>query len=113
MVEDELVPASPAGAIEFTVILAGDRTLRSAEATLDALREAAAHPGPVRVDCRGIEAADISFLQLLMSAKRYAAAKGLDLAFTATEGGPLHRALLDAGIAAPAIGGVVSLVSAN
>jgi hypothetical protein len=112
MAETPLAPIPPAGAA-YEVTLGGNRTLREAEPSLEALRAALLHPGPVRIDCRDIEAVDLSFLQLIIAAKRSAAAEGVDLTIAAAEAGPLHQAMLDAGIAAPSIGSFLSLTPAN
>lgn len=59
-----------------TVDLGGSRTIRNAEETRSLLLEALLAPSPIRLDCSSVEEADLSFVQLLLSARKSAQATG-------------------------------------
>jgi anti-anti-sigma regulatory factor len=82
----------------FVVRLSGTQTIREAEGTLQALRDALAAESTVTLDCEAVEEADLSFLQLIIAARKSARNSGkiLELASPAT--GPLLAALDSAGI---------------
>jgi len=83
----------------FVVRLSGAQTIREAEGTLQALRDAlAAAPEKIALDCDGIEETDLAFLQLVIAARKSAAKAGKTLVLTAAAHGPLLTALDSAGI---------------
>jgi anti-anti-sigma regulatory factor len=59
-----------------TVDLGGPRTIRNAEETRSLLLEALRGPSPIRLDCASVAEADLSFVQLLLSARKSAQATG-------------------------------------
>ena len=82
----------------FVVRLSGTQTIREAEGTLQALRDALADNPSVALDCEAVEEADLSFLQLVISARKSARNTGKTLTLTAPAAGPLLAALDSAGI---------------
>jgi anti-anti-sigma regulatory factor len=56
--------------------LGGSRTIRNAEETRSLLLEALRGPSPIRLDCSSVAEADLSFVQLLLSARKSAQAAG-------------------------------------
>jgi hypothetical protein len=82
----------------FTVKFSGSQTIREAEDAAHILRKALAdHPSLV-LDCDEIEEADLTFLQLVIAARRSAQKSGKAFALGATARGPLLAALDRAGI---------------
>ncbi|MFZ1109611.1 MAG: STAS domain-containing protein [Rhodomicrobium sp.] len=59
-----------------TVDLGGPRTIRNAEETRSLLLEALRGPSPIRLDCSSVAEADLSFVQLLLSARKSGQATG-------------------------------------
>lgn len=83
-----------------TFHLEGPQTVRTIEITCDRLREELAHHDAVAIRCGTIAEVDLSFVQLLLAAKRSAdrAGKSLTLATPVAEG--LRAALDQAGVLA-------------
>lgn len=82
----------------FTVRLPATQTIREAEATAQTLRDALGSQDDVLLDCEEIEEADLTFLQLIIAARKSAVARGKSFGLTATARGPLLAALDCAGI---------------
>ena len=82
----------------FVVRLSGTQTIREAEGTLQALRDALAAESSVALDCEAVEEADLSFLQLVIAARKSARNTGKSLGLAAPATGPLRAALDSAGI---------------
>jgi len=82
----------------FVVRLSGAQTIREAEGTLQALRDALAADSSVALDCEGVEEVDLAFLQLVIAASKSARTAGGKLSLTAPAAGPLLAALDSAGI---------------
>lgn len=82
----------------FVVKLSGAQTIREAEGTLLALRDALAAEQSVTLDCEAVEEADLAFLQLILAARKSARQAGKSLALTAPAAGALLAALDSAGI---------------
>ncbi|MCB8836458.1 lipid asymmetry maintenance protein MlaB [Aurantimonas sp. VKM B-3413] len=76
--------------------LVGECGIRNVGEMASALQTLA--DGDIRIDARGLTSADISVLQLLVSARKSAAAKGRTLSITVEEGDVLHRAIDRAGL---------------
>jgi anti-anti-sigma regulatory factor len=89
--------ASPSAAV---VRLAGDLSLRTCEATHAQLLDAIAAHDEVVVDCTDGEEIDASFVQLLLSARTTAAARGCRLSLSAA-GDPLLGVLVRGGFLDP------------
>ncbi|MEP9375386.1 STAS domain-containing protein [Aquabacter sp. CN5-332] len=80
----------------------GDLTVRSAARIQAQLIDAFDGHRAVEIDCSGATHVDLSFVQLLLAARRSAAASGARLTLTHPSGGALHDAVLRAGIATDA-----------
>jgi ABC-type transporter Mla MlaB component len=74
------------------VELSGPRTLRNTEQTHSLLAEALSQSSCISVDCSNIPEIDLSFVQLVLAARRAAAESGKSL----TLAGPARGALFDA-----------------
>ena len=83
-----------------TVRLAGVRTIRNAEQTRSLLLEALCGHTPVSLDCSAVTEADLSFVQLLLSARMSAQLSGMPVTLAQPAGGALLQALSKAGFAA-------------
>jgi anti-anti-sigma regulatory factor len=81
-----------------TLPLAGAQTIREAENTAQSLRDALTGNDAIILDCGAIEEADLTFLQLVIAARKSARRDGKNLALAATARGPLLAALDKAGI---------------
>lgn len=77
--------------ISETLAFEGAMTIRQAAEAHARLCAALAGEGPVTLDVTGVTAADLSFVQLIESARRTLAGHGRDLALTA----PANDALRD------------------
>jgi ABC-type transporter Mla MlaB component len=80
------------------VVLDGALTVRTAAIVRDRLLAALAEHALVRVDCSAAESIDLSVLQLLLAARRSAAAAGKHVGLTAPAAGTLRGALEQAGL---------------
>lgn len=84
-VEPSQVRESAVGS--FVVTMAPDCTIRSIEAACQALRRAIRQPGveggTLSIDCAAVEQADITFVQLLVSASKTTSARNVRLALQA------------------------------
>lgn len=76
----------------------GAATLRAAHDIADRLRAALAAGGGVELDCEGLEEVDLTFVQLVVAARKSAEAEGKRLVLGAPARGPLLAALEAAGI---------------
>ncbi len=81
------------------VDLSGPRTLRNAEETRSLLMEALQRPSPIGLDCSAVAEADLSFVQLLLSARKSAEAAGKTLTLSHPASAPLLKAASKAGFA--------------
>ena len=77
---------------------AGAQTLRQAEETLEKLRGALAQASEVLLDCSRLDEVDLSFIQLVLAARRSADRDGKILGLIAPAKGALLKALDTAGI---------------
>jgi hypothetical protein len=82
-----------------SVDLDGSRTIRNAEDTRSLLMEALKRPSPTRLDCSATDEADLSFLQLLLSARKSAEAAGRTLTLSHPASAPFLTAASRAGFA--------------
>lgn len=84
-----------------TIVLgfSGSATLRQADDLADRLKEALSAGDRIDIDCGGLEEVDVSFIQLLIAARKSALASGKDLTLSAPAGGCLLAALTAAGLA--------------
>jgi hypothetical protein len=79
------------------VDLGGPRTLRNAEETRSLLLEALQGASPIRLDCSLVAEADLSFLQLLLSARKSGQAAGITVTLAHEAGGAFLQAASKAG----------------
>jgi anti-anti-sigma regulatory factor len=82
----------------LVVRLSGSYTIQNVEQTLALLRDTLASDSSIQLDCSAIDAVDITFIQVIIAARKSAQQKGGDLALTAHADGPLLEALDLAGI---------------
>lgn len=82
------------------LVFSGTQTVRNTDEAVEKLKELVQRGGPVVIDCSGVEEADISFVQLLLSARRTATELGRSMHLTAPAGGALLACLLSAGLLA-------------
>jgi len=71
----------------------GSLTLPRAEAIRSTLAAALDDGAPIAIDCGGATDVDVSFIQLLLAARRSAAQRGASLALAAPAAGVLRTAL--------------------
>jgi anti-anti-sigma regulatory factor len=76
-----------------TLVFDGARTIATSEETLLRLREANERGLPVEIDCSGLTAVDLSFVQLLIAGQRSLSAAGHNLTVRARASGPLESGL--------------------
>jgi len=76
----------------------GALTIRHIRAIRDRLMEALSGSQTVRVDCVAATEVDLSFIQLMLSARRSAMAAGKTILLSAGESSVLHDALVRAGM---------------
>ncbi|HLN25103.1 MAG TPA: STAS domain-containing protein [Patescibacteria group bacterium] len=95
----------------LSIAFSGEQVLRNADAAFSRLQTALAAPGPVAIDCTALTAADLSFLQILIAARRTAVATGRELSVTATAKGALHSTLCRAGIAVEDAAGFITFLA--
>lgn len=84
-----------------TIVLDGDLTVRAASRIQATLTEALAANRHVTLDCRAAERADLAFLQLVLAARKSAAAAGGALRLVAPDGSAVADAARRAGLAGP------------
>jgi hypothetical protein len=82
-----------------SVDLDGSRTIRNAEDTRSLLMEALKRPSPIRLNCSAVDEADLSFLQLLFSARKSAEDAGKTLTLSHPASAPFLAAASRAGFA--------------
>jgi phospholipid transport system transporter-binding protein len=82
----------------FIVRLPATQTIREAEATVQILRDALDSSDDILLDCEEIEETDLTFLQLVIAARKSATARGKSFGLTTTARGTLLAALDCAGI---------------
>ena len=84
----------------MTVVLdfTGPQTVREAEQVAGRLREALSGGGEVLLDCGRIEEVDLTFIQLVIAARKSAERDGKTLTLQSPAQGPLLKALDLAGI---------------
>jgi ABC-type transporter Mla MlaB component len=71
----------------------GAATIRQADDIAERLRQALASSDRLEVDCSGVTEADVSFIQLLLSARKSAEASNKALTLSAPASGPLLEVL--------------------
>ncbi len=79
----------------------GDITLRDSQETQIKMSKALDFAGGVEFCCADVTRVDLSFIQLLLAARKSALAAGIALTVRHPAGGVLAQALARAGIAAP------------
>lgn len=84
----------------FTLVLAGDASVKAAQDVASALRQALAAHSAVAVDTQTMTGADLTTVQALLAARVKAEAEGKELAMLAPMGEPLQRVLDGAGLLA-------------
>jgi anti-anti-sigma regulatory factor len=94
------------------VTLAGAQTIREAVPTHAALLEALRQPADVLLNCTDVTDIDLSFIQIILAARRTAGESGRRLGLTQPPGGALADALKRGGFlneSDPALWGGTSL----
>ena len=81
-----------------TVVLGGKLGIRDGAALLAQLQAAMVGSSPLTIDCSGLEAADVTTLQLLIAARHTARAANRPLSLTTPPGGALDTLLRRVGI---------------
>jgi ABC-type transporter Mla MlaB component len=89
---------SPEAGTVMRLRFAGVQTVSTIEQAAAVLRQALAQAATVVVDCADLQEADLTFLQLLLSAQRSAVAAGKRFSMAAPASGVLAQALIDAGL---------------
>lgn len=84
-----------------TIALDGDLTVRAATRIQSTLTEALAKGRHVTLDCRDAERADLTFLQLVLTARASAEAAGGALRLVSPKGKAVAEAACRAGLAGP------------
>ncbi|GAB3453663.1 STAS domain-containing protein [Insolitispirillum peregrinum] len=92
---------------ELRVVLTGRQTLAEAEGTRDQLMAALLTPemSSLVLDCTSVSDLDVSFLQLLLAARKMGQARSIAVSLSAPAAGPLADTLARAGLARPGDGG--------
>lgn len=85
------------GTSSHTVQLPGDAGLRAAQDIAAALREAITANSAVTVDTSAVTSADLTTIQLLLSARKFADHLGRSLSLAAAPQGPLQALLTELG----------------
>lgn len=80
------------------ISLDGPLTVANAEQIRDRLCEAMARHADVEVDCSAVDACDLSFVQLLVAARKSAAANGVALRLAAPAAGALLETVRRSGL---------------
>jgi len=88
------MPKAPTIVIGFS----GSATLREADDVAERLKEALATGDRVEIDCGGLEDVDLSFVQIVLAARKSALASGKEVALNAPARGRLATVLDHAGI---------------
>jgi len=88
----------------FRVVFAGSLTVSQSEAIQASLLEGLTQHASVEIDCSGAEEIDVSFLQILISASRTAAAWNKNLSLSSPPCALLTEAMNRCGIPVPATG---------
>ncbi len=76
-----------------TLVFDGARTVATSQETLLRLRDAAHRGAALEIDCTGLTAVDLSFIQLLVAGRRSFSAAGRSLTVRAKASGPLETGL--------------------
>ena len=103
---DLLTDGKPIVTHDFDLV--GECGIRDVEEIASALQKLT--DGDIRIDARALASVDVSVLQLLVSARKSAAAGGRSLTITTQEGDVLHRAIDRAGLA-PALQDVLAPIN--
>lgn len=90
------------GSSTFTLVLSGDASVKAAGNVLDLLKGALAEHTSIAVDTTGIEQADVTTVQSILSARSKAAALGKTFALAGPPGEKLQSVLQSAGFLDPA-----------
>jgi len=75
------------------LVFDGPRTIATSDETLQSLRETARQGVSVEIDCTALTAVDLSFIQMLLAARRAILATESNLTIQAQASGPLEKAL--------------------
>lgn len=82
------------------ILLSGELNVRSAAETQSTLLASLRANRSVQLDCTQVSDVDLTFVQLLLAARKSASASGVQISLTYTDDGPLDRALQRAGLGA-------------
>lgn len=88
--------------VKDRVVLSGPLTVRDIKLAQARIVAALGRYPTVTIDCAAATAVDLSFIQLVLAARKSAAASGKTVALAAPAAGPLCEALRQAGFVAPA-----------
>ncbi|MEW5726301.1 MAG: STAS domain-containing protein [Pseudomonadota bacterium] len=80
-----------------TIVFEGEQTIRTVAAAADRLKDGLAGGGAVEIDCRAVTEADLTFVQVLLAARKASARRGIGLALAAPADGPLLACLKSGG----------------
>jgi ABC-type transporter Mla MlaB component len=90
------------GTSTFTLVLAGDVSVKSAQDVLGRLKEAVAGNASVSLDTTDITQADVTTVQTILAARKKAEALGKSLTLAGAPGPKLRAVLEGAGFLNPA-----------
>ena len=82
------------GMLAFT----GEQTIRTIDTAAERLREHLAAHAEVTLDCSAVDEVDLTFVQMLLAARKSAAAHGRTLRLSPAAAGPLLACLHAAGV---------------
>jgi ABC-type transporter Mla MlaB component len=91
-------------AADGRLVLEGELTIRTIEALQTTLRDLVAEHACATIDASGATQVDVSFVQLVLAARRSAAAAGKTIALAAPASGALRDALVRGGFVSPVAG---------
>ncbi len=80
-----------------TIAFEGEQTIRTIGDAAARLRDALESGAVVEIDCRAVTESDLCFVQLLLAARKSAAARGVELRLAAPAEGALHACLRTGG----------------
>lgn len=88
-------------AVRDRIALAGPLTVRTIKTIHGRIADALHHHPAITIDCSAATEVDLSFLQLMIAARKSAAAAGKTVSLARPAAGPLRDALTHAGLIAP------------
>lgn len=83
-----------------TIVIAfsGPATLREADDVAERLKDALLAGDRVEIDCGGLSDVDLSFVQIVIAARKSAVVSGKEVALCVPASGRLARVLVEAGV---------------